>query len=127
MFNFFFFLNKCSLFSHFFQLLSAVMWTFTTIILTKSFFPQLYNFIDFSAFVYANNRLLWAFAMSWVIFHCHYGSESFLKRFFSLKIWMPVEKMGLSLYLIHGFFTVGSVISKRSPVDFDVETVVRSF
>lgn len=107
-----------------FQPLSLLMWIFTTFVFSKSFFPQLYNFIDFNAFYHANHRLLWALAMSWIIFSCHYGSESLLKAFLSLKIWMTIEKVGLSLYLVHGIFTVGSVITKRNPVDFDVETVV---
>jgi hypothetical protein len=100
------------------------MWSFTVVIITKSFFPQFYSFIGFNAIIYANSRLLWALAIGWIIFSCHYESDSILKSFLSANLWMPIEKIGLSLYLVHGVFTVGSVIFKRHPVDFDVETVV---
>lgn len=100
------------------------MWTFTVIILTQAFFPQCFGVSDFIPLIYANSRLIWSLAMSWVIIACNYGYGGVINDFLSAKIWIPIEKIGLSLYIIHPQILISYIQRRRSPVDFNFDTIV---
>jgi hypothetical protein len=100
------------------------MWTISMIIFGRAFFPKLFISFNFNPVLYANERLLWAIAMTWIIISCHYSRNGGLKKFLSLAIWMPIEKLGLSLYLSHDGNQVLYTQSRMQPIDFDVLSLV---
>lgn len=100
------------------------MWMLTGFIFVQAFFPQLLGFSNFIPIIYANQRLVWSLVVSWIIIACRFGYGGILNTFFSAKVWMPIEKIGLSLYIIHPSVMISHVQKRRSPVDFDIETIV---
>lgn len=70
---------------------------------------------------------LWALTVAWVILTCHYGYSPKVNWFLSLPVWMPVEKIGLSLYLMHSLTIANSVVSQKQPIDFDGSIMVSEY
>lgn len=94
------------------------------------FFPKIMNFLPFlKSNLHFESQFdkLWPLIVSWIILTCHYGYSFKLKRFFSLPIWMPIEQIGLSLYLIHTFTIATTVVSNKQPIDFDGSMKVIKF
>lgn len=79
----------------------------------------------FSPVIYANDRLLWAFAIGWIIIACHYGHGTGIRKFFSLNFWVPLERLGLSLYLNHLTTMIFFIQLRKQPADFDWDAIVR--
>ena len=53
------------------------------------------------AYIYST-RFLWACAICWIIFACHYlKSGGYIRSFLSLHFWQPLSKLSLSIYLVH--------------------------
>lgn len=100
------------------------MWTYTAIIFAKAHHPKVFG--GFNAIIYANDRLLWAVAVGWIVIACHYGYGGWVKSLFSLKLWIPIERMGLSLYLNHVNNMTYHVQLRRQPVELDTITIVRN-
>jgi hypothetical protein len=86
-------------------------------------FPQ-----DFplNKLLHASKHLLWAIAVGCIIVYCHFATDSKLKKFLSFPIWMPIEKVGYSLFLMHIGVMAGPVIGSKTPVDFDLNQVASS-
>lgn len=94
------------------------------------FFPKIIGFsqyLEFDLHFASQFDKLWPLIVTWVILTCHYGYSSKIKWFLSLPIWMPIEKIGLSLYLIHTFTISSSVISNKQPIVFDGSMKVIEF
>lgn len=91
----------------------------------KTYVPDIFKF-EFNAVLFANDRLLWAIAIAWVIVACHYGCGGALNEFLSMKFWMPIEKVGLCLYLNHINNMIYFTQLRKKPIDFDLDAIVRS-
>lgn len=100
------------------------MWIFTAFVFVQSFCPQLLGFTDFVPIIYSSNRLIWSLAISWISVACNYGYGGVLNDFLSAKLWMPIEKIGLSLYMVHPSVMIAIMQKRRSPVDFNTDTIV---
>jgi uncharacterized membrane protein YeiB len=71
-------------------------------------------------------RPIWGIAIAWIVYSCYIGLNKPLNAFFSWKFWIPIGRMGLSIYLIHPIIQVNSVIlqNKRLSLE-DVDMVSR--
>jgi peptidoglycan/LPS O-acetylase OafA/YrhL len=54
-----------------------------------------------NSFFMGNVRLEWALSVSSLILLCHTGRAKLINQILSCRYWMPIAKMGLSIYLIH--------------------------
>lgn len=43
----------------------------------------------------------WSLALGWTIIACHLSFGGFIKKFFSLPIWLPISKLSFCIYLVH--------------------------
>jgi peptidoglycan/LPS O-acetylase OafA/YrhL len=53
------------------------------------------------AFFEAFRGVLWATALSWLIFACHSGNAGLINDFLCLPFWTPISKLSYALYLLH--------------------------
>jgi peptidoglycan/LPS O-acetylase OafA/YrhL len=82
------------------------MWVFTFLTITSATFVTInYDIVGevviLNAFFIAFSRIVWGLSIAWVIFACHNGSGGFVNKFLSCRWWIPVGRIGFSLYLIH--------------------------
>lgn len=66
-------------------------------------------------------RTLWGISTAWLIYECHCGRGGFMNRFLSNTFWMPIGKLGLSLYLVHPVIQYNFASSQETP--FNLEAV----
>jgi peptidoglycan/LPS O-acetylase OafA/YrhL len=72
-------------------------------------------------------ELSWALACSWIIVLCHFGKWKSVNKFLSSEIWKPLEKLNLSIYLIHPIFLVRFIVEKNAPTsNYDPIEIVSS-
>lgn len=109
------------------QKISIVMWILTALTTVAVFFPRALSFLLINRQIMASFYKLWTFAIAWIILACHYDRSSKLNKFLSHSTWMPVEKIGLSLYLVHVFVIANFLISRKHPIDFDLDMMVSNF
>lgn len=64
-------------------------------------------------------RVAWSLAVAWIIFSCHNGLGGFVNWFLSLKEWQPLGKMGLSIYLVHRFYQIVTIVNEKQPIYWD--------
>lgn len=91
--------------------------------MSEFFFYEKSNLIN-STFL-ATYRLLWAVTMSWVIFAFHNGSLAWISWIFNHKVWIPLGKLTLSMYLIHPIVIASRISSNKQPIDFEILQLVR--
>jgi peptidoglycan/LPS O-acetylase OafA/YrhL len=60
-------------------------------------------------------ELSWSLACSWIIILCHFGKWKSVNKFLSSEIWKPLEKLNLSIYLIHPIFLIRFIVEKNPP------------
>lgn len=100
------------------------MCIFPCFIIVLLVFSRCNNSEYFIPLFYSNHRLIWAIAIGWLIISCHYNFAAFINKFLSMKIWKPIEKIGLSLYLTHSAVISYVVLSKKKPIEFGGITMV---
>lgn len=103
------------------------MWTYTAIIFGKALFSGFFSPTNFIPIIFALDRFLWAVAVGWLVVACHYDSGGVIGKFFSLSFWLPIERIGLSIYLSHIGGMIFLVQSRKRPVEFDLFSIVRKF
>ena len=81
----------------------------------------------FNAFYNTCFRVLWCYAVSWMIFACHNGTGGIIRWFLSLKAWQPLGKLGLSIYLVHNWYQHITFINDKQPVYWDFFTQLQRF
>lgn len=74
----------------------------------------------FLAFV----RVVWGIAIAWIIFSCFCGLNKYLNTFLSWKYWIPITRMGLSIYLIHPVLQFNLVILQREEISLEITEMV---
>lgn len=72
-------------------------------------------------------RVLWSYAVAWIIFACHNGTGGVIRWFLSLKEWQPLGKLGLSIYLVHNIYQVITTINQKQPIIWDFFTQTQKF
>lgn len=73
------------------------------------------------------SRVLWSYAVAWIIFACQNGSGGVVRWFLSLRQWQPLSRMGLSVYLVHRMYQFVTTFSQKQPIYWDFFTQVQKF
>jgi peptidoglycan/LPS O-acetylase OafA/YrhL len=77
------------------------------------------------ALFFALQRNSWGLAIAWIVFSCEMGGGGIVKKFFELPLWIPLGRMSLSFYLVHGLYFTIHAGSGRVPVWFsDAQLVI---
>jgi peptidoglycan/LPS O-acetylase OafA/YrhL len=71
-------------------------------------------------------RNLWGISIAWIILACCRGEGGFVNKLLSSKYWMPIGKLGLSLYLVHPVFQYNLISSREHPMVLDTGVMVIS-
>lgn len=72
-------------------------------------------------------RVTWSLAIAWIIYSCHYGLNKHLNRFLSWKFWIPIARIGLSIYLIHPILQFNLSIWQGEQVSMELGERVSNF
>lgn len=72
-------------------------------------------------------RVMWSYAVAWIIFACQNGSGGIIRWFLSLKQWQPLGRLGLSIYLVHRFYQIVTFINEKQPIYWDFFTQIQKF
>jgi peptidoglycan/LPS O-acetylase OafA/YrhL len=70
-------------------------------------------------------RNIWGVSICWIIFACHFGFGGLVNKFLSSKFWMPIGKLGLSIYLVHPVLQYNFVASRESQLNLETSALVR--
>uniref|UniRef100_T2M7V7 Leukocyte receptor cluster member 1 n=1 Tax=Hydra vulgaris TaxID=6087 RepID=T2M7V7_HYDVU len=72
----------------------------------------------------ALSKLLWAVAVSWVIYACHYNLGGLINRFLSWNVFLPISRLTFGVYLIHPLVLLYFYYSLDNPVHIESITMV---
>lgn len=75
------------------------------------------NFMN--AFFIAGTQLGWSISISWIIVACHSGSGGVVNSFLSLRLWKPLARIGLSIYLTHILAILAIFGTQKQPAYFN--------
>ena len=78
----------------------------------------------FNALFLACTRVTWSMAIAWIIFTCFLGLHKYLNTFLSSKYWIPITRMGLSIYLIHPVVQFNIVMQQSDTISFNFPQMV---
>lgn len=70
-------------------------------------------------------RPCWGIAMAWVIFNFHCGHGGLLNKFLSSRLWVPIGKLGFSLYLVSSVIQYNFNSSKNRQLNLSALYMVR--
>lgn len=70
-------------------------------------------------------RVLWALSIVWIIVACQCGEAGLVKSFLSHKLWIPLGKLGLGIYLTHTVIQCNLVASSTVQTNFETFHMVR--
>lgn len=121
--------NTSCKFLTFFQLTQIFMWTITFSTISAIFYISFIyevigrNFLLNAVFI-GFIRNIWGLSIAWIIFACHSGSGGFVNKLLSSKYWLPIGKIGLSLYLIHPVILYNFAASKENQLNLETSNLV---
>lgn len=72
-------------------------------------------------------RISWCLSLAWIILACHLSHGGIVKRFLSLKFWLPISKLSFCIYLIHLPIQTIYLSSIRAPQFFSNFRAVYKF
>jgi peptidoglycan/LPS O-acetylase OafA/YrhL len=64
------------------------------------YYASIYASNNLQILIFTFGKLIWSIAVIGIIFICHYGHGGIINDILSWKLWSPVAKMGLSIYLV---------------------------
>lgn len=70
-------------------------------------------------------RVFWAISIGWIIIGCHFMQNGLINRFLSNKYWIPLGKLGLSIYLVHPILQYNLIASLGTQNNFETFFLVR--
>jgi len=74
----------------------------------------------------AFHRLLWSFAIFWIIFACQkLKTGGFVRWFLCLPEWQPMARLSLSMYLIHIVYQLSIMSTAKEATSYEVWPLVR--
>lgn len=91
----------------------------------KMFYDMIGENMFLNALFLSFVRLFWGIAISWVIYNCHRGRGGFLNRFLSLNVWVPIGKLGFSVYLVSSVIQYNFNSSKYRRLNLEIDFMVR--
>lgn len=91
---------------------------FSFLIIPFSSASNLMQSVSFSSFLNASSRPFWSLATAWIIFSCHVGLNETINKFLSHPFWIPLGRMGLSIYLVHPIVYNFIFTSRKEKISF---------
>lgn len=82
--------------------------------------------IHFVSFI-AIGRVLWALAVSYIIFACHHGYGGPINMLLSLSLWQPLSRLTYAIYITHNFVILMIMATVRYPLYYTRISVVREY
>lgn len=64
------------------------------------------------------SRVMWAVAVSYIIFACHHGYGGPLNMLLSLSLWQPLSRLTYAIYISHNFVIFMIMATVRFPLYF---------
>lgn len=65
-------------------------------------------------------RIMWSFAIGWVIFACNkLEYDGIVKNFLNSNKWKPLGKLSLTLFIVHPLYQMSTVYSTKVLYDFN--------
>ncbi|RWS14326.1 nose resistant to fluoxetine protein 6-like isoform X2 [Dinothrombium tinctorium] len=75
---------------------------FLLVLLSTYYWNIGYKWSPLSAALYSGtHRLIWSLSVAWVCFACVTGNGGPINKFLSWKLFIPLSKLGFSIYLMH--------------------------
>lgn len=115
--------------------LNAVLWivaiSFLTsvVVMAQPFNQRINNNTSLlaNASYTAFHRLAWAAGICWIIFACHKLQTGGIVRWFlCLPHWQPIARMSLSIYLVHLFYDLMTIMNVKEAMTYEIMPMVRS-
>jgi hypothetical protein len=109
-----------------FRISQIIRWIFWIFILTmgvKSFFGHFV--IAFNKYLIATERLQFSLFVVAIIILCQYGYATRIKKLTSMTsmpiniVWLVIDRVGLSIFLIHPGVIIAATIINKQALDFD--------
>lgn len=72
----------------------------------------------------AGHKVIWSLSVGWIIVACHFGVASVVNKILSNKVWIPLAKISLSLYLIHPAVQMNFVATHPLETNFELSSIV---
>lgn len=108
-----------------------ILWTYTighllSPLSVKLIIDQLAHHVIANVIVEVYGRVFWAWSIVWIIVACHCGEGGgIVKNFLSHKLWIPVSKLGLGIYLAHSVVQYNRIVSSPLQTNFETFHLVR--
>lgn len=80
-----------------------------------------------NALFFALVRSLWGAGIAVIIFVCHFGGGGLVNTFLSNKFWMPIGRLGFSMYLVHPVVQFNFNSFRENPVNLETTQMVSLF
>lgn len=68
-------------------------------------------------------RIGWAIGTAILILLCHTGKAGYINKFLSLRFWVPLGKLGLSIYLLHPVIQHNIQVSREIKTETNFEII----
>lgn len=114
------------------KICEAIMWLLASTLVTGLFGINIIYYIMqrnliMNSFFMGNVRLEWAISVSSLILLCHTGKAKIINQILSSRYWMPLAKMGLSIYLIHPVLQYNIQSPREFITNFDFSHMISNY
>lgn len=72
----------------------------------------------------SGHKIIWSMSIGWIIVACHFGIGGVVNTILSNKVWIPIAKISLSLYLIHPAVQMNFVATHPLEMNFELSNIV---
>lgn len=105
------------------------MWILSyTTIFGPTFISVIYDIIGENLFMnsllVSTIRSIWAISIAWIIFMCQTGEFKLMNKLLSSRYWMPIGKLGFTLYLVHPVLQYNFTASQDQNTNFELPRMV---
>ncbi|XP_072168489.1 nose resistant to fluoxetine protein 6-like [Diadema setosum] len=66
------------------------------------------------------SRFIFALAVAWIIFSCHYGYGGVVNDFLSCRFWTPLSRLTYSTYLLHPVIQIVFAFCSATPIHWSI-------
>lgn len=104
---------------------TAFFTLFVSVFLNSYIFDLVGRNIYANAVILSTVRFFWGSSIAWIIFACSSGLSEHVNAFLSWKFWIPIARIGLSIFLIHPIIQNNLMIMQGNEVSLDIFYMVK--